>query len=631
MCGFVSYISLTGTAPDRGVVTRMTERIAHRGPDDVGYFYEDCVAFGFRRLAILDLASSGHQPMISADGRCVIVFNGEIYNYVELRNELASLGHRFVSSGDTEVLLAAYLQWGADCLPRLNGMWAFAIYDRTTRRIFGARDRFGVKPLYVHKSADCVLLASEIKSIRDSGAARVQVDWTTAASFLVESRLDHSAQTFYESIEALPAGTAFEADCDGKWKQWRYWDLDEAAGAIQLPSDPIATFGELFEDAVRLRLRSDVPVGVLLSGGLDSTSIICSMARQLTGAGELGAYCFSAADFDESDQVAATVAQTNADVRHLDLDPLQFWNSISEHLWHQDEPVHSFASVVGYRLMKLARSSGVTVLLNGQGADEYLAGYPTYYGDYISELIADLQWGRAWSVSRAYALVHGEDPALVARRSLRRTVGHVLHRFAWYGALSNSRSRSDAQHEAWVSPDVFARWKQTRAPAPTTLHAALKKSMQQENLPLYLRIEDRNSMAHATEVRLPFLDYRLVTLGFRLGADAKLRDGIGKYILRESMRGRIPEVVRARKTKFGFPVPTERWFRDELYAPMRELLASRFVRESGLWNLSIVERDLERHRRGEISVGGRLFDVAQFSMWMNAQAEWTGRASTTLS
>lgn len=628
MCGFVSYISITGTAPDRGVVARMTERIAHRGPDDVGYFYEDCVAFGFRRLAILDLASSGHQPMISADGRCVIVFNGEIYNYVELRNELVSLGHRFVSSGDTEVLLAAYLQWGADCLPRLNGMWAFAIYDRRTRRIFGARDRFGVKPLYVRRSADCVLLASEIKSIRDSGAARVQVDWTTAASFLVESRLDHSAQTFYEGIEAIPAGTAFEADCDGGWKQWRYWDLDEAVGASHLPSDPIATFGELFEDAVRLRLRSDVPVGVLLSGGLDSTSIICSMARQLTGTGELGAYCFSAADFDESDQVAATVTQTNADVRHLDLDPLQFWNSISEHLWHQDEPVHSFASVVGYRLMELARSSGATVLLNGQGADEYLAGYPTYYGDYISELMSNLQWGRAWSVSRAYALVHGEDPALVARRSLRRTFGHFLHRFTWYGSLSNSRSRSDAQHEAWVSPDVFARWKQTREPAPTTLHAALKKSMQQENLPLYLRIEDRNSMAHATEVRLPFLDYRLVTLAFRLGADAKLRDGIGKYILRESMRGRIPEVVRARKTKFGFPVPTERWFREELYAPMRELLSSRFVRESGLWNLPIIERDLERHRRGEISVGSRLFDVAQFSLWMHAQAQWTGGASS---
>jgi asparagine synthase (glutamine-hydrolysing) len=628
MCGFVSYLSLNGSAPDREVVARMTQRIAHRGPDDVGYFYEDCVAFGFRRLAILDLAVSGHQPMISADGRCVIVFNGEIYNYVELRNELASLGHRFVSSGDTEVLLAAYLQWGRDCLRRLNGMWSFAIYDRSTRRLFGARDRFGVKPMYVYRDAERIVLASEIKSIRDSGVITLPIDWTSAATFLVESRLDFSTKTFYRGVEAVPAGTAFEVDRDGRWTQWRYWDLDVAVRASDVPEDPIAAFGALFEDAIRLRLRSDVPVGVLLSGGLDSTSIICSMARQLNGATELGAYCYSSPDFDESDQVAATVRQTSADVRQLDLTPLQFWDCIPEHLFYQDEPVHSFSSVVGYRLMKLARESGVTVLLNGQGADEYLGGYPAYFGDYVFELTMRLRLVRAWAVAHEYCGVNGGTPVRMIARALRRVVGHMLHRFEAYRSLSASRRRAVGKSETWISSDLFDRWQQNLEPEPTSLDDSLRRSMQQQNLPLYLRVEDRNSMAHAAEVRLPFLDYRLVTLAFGLGVEAKLRDGVGKYVLRESMRGRIPEIVRARKSKYGFPTPTERWFREDLYAPMRDLLASRVVRESGLWNLAAIERDLERHRRGEISVGGRLFDVAQFSMWMNAQAEWTGRPST---
>jgi asparagine synthase (glutamine-hydrolysing) len=628
MCGFVSYISLTGSPPDRDVVTRMTQRIAHRGPDDVGYFYEDCVAFGFRRLAILDLAASGHQPMISADGRCVIVFNGEIYNYVELRNELASLGHRFISSGDTEVLLAAYLQWGRDCLQRLNGMWSFAIYDRLTRCVFGARDRFGVKPMYVYRDGERILLASEIKSIRDSGVITLPIDWATAATFLVESRLDYSARTFYVGVEAVPAGTAFEVDRDGLWTQWRHWDLDVAVRESDVVRDPVEAFGTLFEDAVRLRLRSDVPVGVLLSGGLDSTSIICSMARQLNGATKLGAYCYSSPDFDESDLVAATVRQTSASVRQLDLAPLQFWDSIAEHLFYQDEPVHSFTSVVGYRLMKLARDSGATVLLNGQGADEYLGGYPPYFGDYIFELTMRLRWARAWAVAREYCGAHGGAPLSMVARGLRRAAGQVLHRFEAYRSLAASRRRAVARSETWVSSDLFDRWQQNIEPEPASLDDVLRKSMQQENLPLYLRVEDRNSMAHATEVRLPFLDYRLVTLAFGLGAEAKLRDGVGKYVLRESMRGRIPETVRARKSKYGFPTPTERWFREDLYAPMRDLLASRFVRESGLWNVEAIELDLERHRRGEISVGSRLFDVAQFSLWMNAQAEWTGRAST---
>src|SRR5262245_58506354 len=227
MCGFICYVSLTDRPPDRLAIERMTQLVAHRGPDDVGYFFDRNVAFGFRRLSILDLGRTGHQPMVSHDGRYVIVFNGAIYNFVELRDELRARGHRFASTGDTEVLLTAFREWGADCLKRLNGMWSFIVYDKHTQQLFGARDRFGVKPLYVHRTGETVLLASEIKSIRDGGLTTLSVDWKTATSFLVENRLDHSTDTFYEGVQTIPAGHAFSLHRDGTWKVWRHWNLDD--------------------------------------------------------------------------------------------------------------------------------------------------------------------------------------------------------------------------------------------------------------------------------------------------------------------------------------------------------------------------------------------------------------------
>src|SRR5262245_4694092 len=300
----------------------MTRLLAHRGPDDHGVFSENAVALVFRRLAILDLAPSGHQPMLSRDGRHVIVFNGEIYNFIELREELQGLGHAFHSTGDTEVLLAAYRQWGAECLQRLNGMWAFLIYDRVERRLFGARDRFGVKPLYHCLSSGWLMFASEIKAIRDSNRVRPGFNWRTITQYLLDDRLDASERTFYLGIEQVPAGTAFEADAAGRMRSWRYWSLPAAAEDAGESADPPETYRALFEDAVRLRMRSDVPVGVQLSGGLDSTSIISSMARQLGATAQkrerLHAFCYMAPQFDETPQIRATLRQTGAHLVALD-------------------------------------------------------------------------------------------------------------------------------------------------------------------------------------------------------------------------------------------------------------------------------------------------------------------------
>jgi asparagine synthase (glutamine-hydrolysing) len=406
VCGIAAVFGISGKPVGPAVIERMTESLVHRGPDDCGYFLEGAIGLGFRRLAILDLSPTGHQPMISDDGRFVIIFNGEIYNYVELRKELIEAGYHFRSTGDGEVLLNAYRHWGADCLPRLNGMWAFLVYDRIERSLFGSRDRFGVKPLFVYRDGEQVMFASEIKSIRASGLYRGGVNWKVASRFLVEGHLDDSANTFYEGIEAVAAGSAFQLDAAGTSKEWLYWDLNR----LESPDvrDPAGEFAELFEDAVRLRMRSDVPVGVCLSGGLDSTSILCAAARQRSesnqsASGPLQAFSYLAKEFDESTYIADTLAMTSAELRDLQTTPRELWDSVRQMLWYQDEPVHTMTAAVGYHLMNLVASHGIRVVLNGQGADETIGGYFSYFSDYWRELLGRGRWGRAGAEATAFA------------------------------------------------------------------------------------------------------------------------------------------------------------------------------------------------------------------------------------
>ncbi|TXG86838.1 MAG: asparagine synthase (glutamine-hydrolyzing), partial [Thermomicrobiales bacterium] len=321
MCGLAGIIGLNGQTVDVTALERMAFSLQHRGPDDKGIYVNGAVGFGFRRLSILDLSPGGHQPKVSRDEKVAIVFNGEIYNYIELRAELTALGHTFESSGDTEVLLAAYREWGSECLPKLNGMWAFLIYDLAEQKVFGSRDRFGVKPLYRHTTGDLVLFGSEIKAILESGYYQTRLNWNVATAFLLRNQLDVDGQTFYEGIEQVPAGSAFELYLDGRHRSWSFWSLDEIEPTqVQ---EPIETFKHLFDDAVRLRMRSDVPVGVCLSGGLDSTSILCRMAKRKSASGhQLQAFSYMSKEYDESRYIADTIQWTGAQLNRLEVDPV---------------------------------------------------------------------------------------------------------------------------------------------------------------------------------------------------------------------------------------------------------------------------------------------------------------------
>lgn len=614
-------LGLGGREADSAVIDRMARSIAHRGPDDSGRYLDAQVGFGFRRLSILDLSPTGHQPMVSNDGQLVIVFNGEIYNYLELRDELQTAGHCFRSSSDTEVLLAAYRQWGPKCLEKLNGMWAFVIHDRRRGVLFGARDRFGVKPLFVHRGKDCWLLASEIKAILASGLYQRATNWQVATDFLVHGKLDETPATFYAGIEQVPAGCAFELRLDGTWRQWTYWSL-EGLEPEPIP-DAEEAVAELLEDAVRIRLRSDVPVGVCLSGGLDSTAIICAMARQRQGGDAeqaapppLLAFCYHEPAFDERAFIDDTLAQTGAVLRRTSLTPEAMWERLSEVLWFQDEPIHSGAPIAGFHLMQLAATNGVKVVLNGQGADETLAGYANYFNDYWYTLLRTGQGIRAWREVRAYTATRGSGAATLFLTVVSRLFHHQLRRFRPYRRFVRRRRLGRLTQQRWFTPSLIEHLGASDAGyEDADLHTVLRRSVERTPLPHYLRMEDRNSMAHGVEARLPFMDYRLVSLAFRVPADRKIRGAWNKSLLRDGLRGRIPDSVRTRAEKMGFPTSLHTWLTSALAEPLRDILASRAARERGIYNVEELLRPLQNHTRVAPWDALRLFGVAQFELW----------------
>jgi asparagine synthase (glutamine-hydrolysing) len=620
MCGLVVTVAFDGQPADPALLKRSSDAISHRGPDDSGIATYGPVGFGFRRLSIIDLSPAGHQPMESADARLAIVFNGEIYNYIELKRELQQLGRTFHSSSDTEVLLQAYDAWGVDCVNRLNGMWAFVIYDKTRRRLFGSRDRFGVKPLYRWSDGKRTILASEIKAIVASGWYTPSINWTTAARFLGRGHLDQDTQTFHAGIDQIAAGSTIEIDLSGQTTERRFWSIANLHDAP--PDDPVAVFRETFEDSVRLRMRSDVPVGVCLSGGIDSNAIISMMAelRRGTVAYPLQAFSYIPEEFSEAEYINQSIARTGAVLNELHTSPRALWDILPTAMWHYDEPVHSPTALIGYQLMRLARQRGVTVVLNGQGADEVNAGYHGYFRAYWSDLMHEGRWGVAFREIREYGRSNAKPYGPLLRESFNHWLRREVRRVPGFALVRDPLSGNTIENLSWLSADVRAKI----PPADTEawskpLSGALAHSVERRPLPLYLRVEDRNSMAHSVEARLPFLDYRLVSLAFSLPNEWKMRGGWNKYLVREALKGVIAEPVRTRTDKMGFPTPSKDWWAGDWYSPMMDLLGSRMLRESGVCEAETVRTSLEQHARGQVDFAGPLFRLAEFATWLDVK------------
>lgn len=573
MCGIAGIFANGDTGPSVDEVEAMLACLVHRGPDDEGTLDLGRLAFGMRRLSILDPSELGHQPMQSADGRLSIVHNGEIYNFLELAAELEAAGHRFASASDTEVILAAYAQWGADCVKRFNGIWAFALWDATDQRLLLSRDRFGVKPLFVTQSGGRIAFASEIKALLALPWVSSEPEPSAIRDFLVDGMVDHTDRTFFRDIRRVPAATSLAISPAGSMTI-RYWgppDLTDDASDRPDPSDSrrVDEFRELLVDSVALQLRSDVPLGSCLSGGLDSSAIVSiasglrhghvvssrSTRRDRDAAPQLAFFAeFRDPGIDERPYVDAVVEQTGVTLATTTPDRASFVDSIAEIVRVQDEPFGSTSIVAQYFVMKLAHESGVKVLLDGQGADELVGGYPPYVAMRVAGGLRQGDPGtrRRFArtvLSRSVPVLPTLGHALLGGGRLPEAVRRNRMPTAWLGEATRRAGSLDAPLDV---------------PAGTVLARNLWRQIASENLPALLRFEDRNSMAFGIESRVPFLDHRLVEAALLLPDRLKIRPGEQKIALRRAMDGIVPRPVLDRRDKVAFQAPQRRWLMDSL-------------------------------------------------------------------
>lgn len=562
MCGIAGIIATPGRVRSSQVLV-MRDSLAHRGPDDAGtWVSRDGIAMlSSRRLAILDRSSDGHQPMIDAEHGLVITFNGEIYNYVELARELAQSGFRFQSRSDTEVLLKSYAKWGDECLEHLNGMFAFAIWDMRRRELFAARDRFGEKPFYFYldENRELFAFASEIKALVAGKIFSPSANPAVVCDFLKNRGLDADSETIFENVTSLPMAHALRYSWSTRTlRTWRYWDLYEGR-KILFPEERKydRRFLELFSDSVLLRLRSDVPVGSSLSGGIDSSAIVGLVAKRRPEAGQASFSArFADSVFDEGIHIEKMTAWTHVENYCTYPNPDKLPDEFDKLAWHQDEPFGGSSVYAQWCVMRLARDHGVTVLLDGQGGDEVLAGYHSFFSDYLLGLLQRGRFLKASGILWRYLSVHGaaQLPLILLGLlppGLRDSMKFGLKPLAIAKEYEQNSSR----------PAVSPR-KKFRHP----LHQSLYESLTSNSLPKLLRFADRNSMAFSREVRLPFLDHRLVEYVFAIPPEQKLNRTTTKVVLRNAISGIVPEEIRRRKDKLGYAPPEVAWLR----GPMRQ-------------------------------------------------------------
>ncbi len=565
MCGIAGILSPKKKI-DLELLKRMTDAIAHRGPDGEGAWVDldGKVGLGHRRLAIIDLTETGKQPMFYENGRYALTFNGEIYNYIELRDQLRERGHNFVSTSDTEVLLALFHEKKERALDELDGMFAFAIWDNVEQRLFIARDRFGEKPFYFAVQDGSFYFASEMKALWAGGIAG-EVSAPMLFNYLSRGfTYDPSdlAATFFDGIYKLKAGCfAFLTPNDLTVRQQRYWDIDPDSVDADISEEvALERFRELFDSSVARRLRSDVPVGSSLSGGLDSSVIVCTIDRLNKRQG-LRQATFSARfpgfAKDEGQYMQAVIDATNVEPHFVYPDEQGLIEDIEKLCHHQEEPFSTASIYAQYCVMRLAKENDVTVLLDGQGADELLAGYHTFFDHYFRELKRrDRKKYRLEAA--AYARIYGERGV-----ELKETVKRLLPDRMVRGLKDVKRSLHDPSR-SYLSRE-FYKENQGRALASgdTTddLQASLYKDAFGGPLEELLRYADRNSMAHSREVRLPFLSHHLAEFVFSLPSNFKIRDGVTKYIMRAAYSDTLPQMIVARADKIGYEPPQGQWMR----------------------------------------------------------------------
>jgi asparagine synthase (glutamine-hydrolysing) len=618
MCG-IAGIVYDNLAPEavRLSVRRMIALQRHRGPDGEGFYDTVGASLGHCRLAIIDLTDAGHQPMCDREGRFWITFNGEIYNYLELAEELGGLGHRFRGQSDTEVLLAAFREWREACLDRLRGMFAFSIWDEKDQYLFAARDRLGIKPFhYWTDEKTCFAFASELKALLEFLPQR-HVNLRLAREFLAWELLDHEpCETMIAGIKRLPPACAMTWRRREGLRSWRYWHLEinnDLEGTTPEGNRLIKEFPDRLKEVVSLHLRSDLPVGTCLSGGLDSSAIACMVSAELRRRGawkdnwqHTFSACFEDSQIDERPYIETVIAATGCQSHYVFPDGDRLAEDLDSLLWHQEEPFGDTGIYAQYCVARLAAETGIKVVLDGQGADEQLAGYRKFILVYLMQLIKAGQYIRASNEAAAFFF----SPDIL--------------RTSWW-AQGRRYLSSSLPKIADLWPNHIAMQRPEGLGIGASLARRIELDMARYSLPVLLRYEDRNMMAFGVESRVPFVDHIFVEWLAKLPCNLRLSAGWSKRILREAFKGILPEPIRLRRSKLGFVTPRPAWISGPLSDWQTTMLTSpRHLSE--VVDMASVAKLFARYTGGErsLAVQDILFRLAIYEAWARRILEISG-------
>jgi asparagine synthase (glutamine-hydrolysing) len=625
MCGIngIAFSSRSHRTIDVRVLERMRDVIAHRGPDEAGLFVDGNVGLGHRRLSIVDVAA-GQQPMTVEDGRLRITYNGEIYNHADYRAELEAKGHRYDTHCDTEAILHLYEEYGAGCVEYLRGMFAFAIWDKAKRELFIARDRLGVKPLYyVHDNDGSLFFASEIKALLEARAVKPEVNFNALPDYLANHATSGEETLFCGVRRLLPGHTLLWRD--GSVEIEKYWDVHFAhdeEDARRSDKDYIDEWSELFKESVRLRLMADVPLGMFLSGGLDSSAIAAMMSGMVTEPIKTFSVGFAEKEANELAFAQLVATQFKTEHHEIIISPQEFFAALPRLVWHEDEPVAFDSSIPLFFVSTLAQRH-VKVVLTGEGSDEMLGGYARY-----RKTLLNLAFGKNYEALTPPALrglVQKQIKHLPAamQKKLTRSFLHLpsnieslyFDNFAVFPRARQAKLLTCRTKEiiGELNPYAAAHDYLRNTDAQTTLDKLLYADMKTYLHELLMK-QDQMSMAASIESRVPFLDHKLVEYTARLPERFKIRGKKTKWILREAMRGILPDEILTRR-KMGFPVPLGRWLRNEFRTVVDEYVLHERALGRGIFAPSSVREIVAEHDSGAINHAEKLWSLINFEIW----------------